>query len=262
MKKWTHVLVVLQLASLCVFAPLVSQAQQKLNQDSHDFIIGGQNVHVDDAIAAVSVALMNTDSGALCTATLLSESIAVTAAHCVDGRVEDMRLVFGVKLKGEVRRVQRVATPSNWLEHQDSEKNTGDIAILKFAGGIPESAAAADLMSSHEFLNGEYVTLAGFGISKAASQKGHGILRWVEVRIEDAHYSSTEILLDQTDRKGACHGDSGGPAFIQESSGELKLWGVTSRGVEDPSDLCIGQSVYTRIEPYLAWIEQTIKTWN
>jgi secreted trypsin-like serine protease len=265
MKKSTQVLTCLLLIAAFIFRPDFSQAQQKhiFVSSFHELIIGGKNVRKDDGLAAVTVALMNVQSGALCTATLLSQSIALTAAHCVDGRAEDMRLLFGTKLKGDVRRVLNFATPSSWLHQEGLEKDTGDLALLNFEGGLPLTAGVADLMSSNEHLSdGDVVTLAGFGISKAANQTGHGILRSVEVRIKDSHYSSTEILLDQTDRKGACHGDSGGPAFIQDSNGELKLWGVTSRGVEDPADLCIGLSVYTRIEAYLDWINRTIESWR
>jgi secreted trypsin-like serine protease len=232
--------------------------------NSQELIIGGHPVSAQNEIARFTVALLNERLGTLCTATILSAHIAVTAAHCVEGQPSDMLISFGAKPKvQEQRRVQEIATPAAWSHRQESEKDTGDIALVLFSGGLPEGTSSASLMNSNQQLsNGEIVTLAGFGISKANQNKGQGTLRSVEVKIADAHFSHSEVSLDQTEQKGACHGDSGGPAFIRADNGELLLWGVTSRGIEDPADLCNGQSVYTRIQFYTGWIERTIASWK
>ena len=86
---------------------------------------------------------------------------------------------------------------------------------------------------------------------------GAGTLRVVDVSISDAKYSKTEVLLDQTQGKGACHGDSGGPAFIKTKE-NLKLWGVTSRGSGSGENDCSGYSIYTRINSYTRWINSTV----
>ncbi len=230
---------------------------------SEDLIIGGHMVTKKSSVAATTISLVDTAQGTLCTASILADDIAITAAHCVNGNPESMQLSFGPRTSGnETRPVVDVAVPSTWSQHQNDEINNGDIALIKFSGGLPKSATAAKVMkASHRLSNGEIVTLAGFGISKADGD-GSGRLRTVDVKIENAKYSQTEVSLDQKNRHGACHGDSGGPAFIQDNQGELLLWGITSRGINDPSDSCAGQSVYTKIQPYSRWINNIVRTWK
>jgi secreted trypsin-like serine protease len=238
------------------------------SSDSSSFeelIIGGHNITKKSEIAATTVSLIDTRQGSLCTASLLAEDIAITAAHCVDGDPEDMQLSFGpTAVSKENRPVVAAVTSSVWRQHQNEEFNNGDIAVIKFSGGLPKGTVAATLMkSTHHLSDGEIVTLAGYGISKPGSETdGAGRLRTVDVKIAKAHYSETEVSLDQTRKKGACHGDSGGPAFIQDNGGGLQLWGVTSRGIGDPTDHCAGQSVYTRIQPYTRWINSVVRSWR
>ena len=51
------------------------------------------------------------------------------------------------------------------------------------------------------------------------------------------------MILDQEDGSGACHGDSGGPAFF-EKDGKTYLLGVTNRSYPDgaPDDCNIRSS--------------------
>jgi hypothetical protein len=161
-----------------------------------------------------------------------------------------------------MRPVVDMAASPTWSLHQQQEFNNGDIALVHFSGGLPAGAAPAAVMKASQHLSdGEIVTLAGFGISNGDGE-GAGKLRMVDVKIAKAKYSQTEVSLDQHNHKGACHGDSGGPAFVQNSDGGLLLWGVTSRGIDDPTDHCVGESVYTRIQPYSRWINQVVRRWE
>lgn len=228
-----------------------------------ELIIGGHNVTKKSEIAATTISLLDSDQGTLCTATLLSETVAITAAHCIDGNPGSMQLSFGPRTSGvEVRSVTEAIQSPVWLRHQRSTFNNGDIGLIHFSGGLPKGFFAAAVMkASHQLSHGEIVILAGFGINNG-SGGGAGRLRTVDVKIDDAHYSASEISLDQTEHGGACHGDSGGPAFIQDNAGGLLLWGVTSRGINDQSDRCAGDSVYTRIQPYARWINSVTLAWK
>lgn len=232
--------------------------------DAEELIVGGHTVTKKTEVAATTVSLVNTAEGTLCTASIISDQVALTAAHCVDGDPNAMQISFGVKtLSRETRPVIETSVSPLWHQHQHEKLNNGDIALVRFAGGLPLGAAPVSLMkSSHQLSDGEIVTLAGFGISNARSDSGSGRLRTVDVKIAKAHYSQTEVSLDQTNNHGACHGDSGGPAFIQDNAGGLQLWGVTSRGINDPADHCAGQSVYTRVQPFARWINSVIRRWK
>ena len=230
---------------------------------SEELIIGGHTASKRSEIVATTVSLVDTQRGSLCTASILSEDVAITAAHCVGGAARAMQLSFGPETAAfETRPVVDIAISPAWSIHHQDEFNNGDIALVRFTGGLPAGAAAASLMkASHHLSDGEIVILAGFGIMKADGE-GAGRLRTVDVKIAKAHCSDTEVSLDQEGRRGACHGESGGPAFIQDNRGGLLLWGITSRGINDPSDSCSGQSVYTRIQAYSRWINTVVRSWK
>lgn len=244
--------------------PTESTNETEDSNDSDELIVGGHTVTKKTEVAATTVSLVNTAEGTLCTASIISDQVALTAAHCVDGDPNAMQISFGVKTLSRVTRpvIETIVSPL-WHQHQHEKLNNGDMALVRFAGGLPVGATPVSIMkSSHQLSDGEIVTLAGFGISNARNDSGSGRLRMVSVKIAKAHFSQTEVSLDQTNDHGACHGDSGGPAFIQDNAGGLQLWGVTSRGINDPANHCAGQSVYTRVQPYARWINSVIRSWK
>jgi hypothetical protein len=265
MKKWILLLAALSMCAACGQKSSTPAKDPGDEESSEELIIGGRAVTKKNEIALTTVSLVDTREGALCTASILSEEVALTAAHCVEGQPEDMQISFGPRTSGrETRPVVDVAASPVWALHQRERMNNGDIALVRFSGGLPAGARPATLMKAgHRLSNGEIVTLAGFGITSGhADGDDAGRLRAVDVKIDNAQYSKTEVSIDQTNRKGACHGDSGGPAFVQDNGGGLLLWGVTSRGINDPSDRCAGDSVYTRIQPYARWINNVLRSWG
>jgi hypothetical protein len=109
------------------------------------------------------------------------------------------------------------------------------------------------LSSSTPLQEGQEVTLAGYGITQTNPHSGAGTLRKTTVRIAQPRFGDTEILFDQRDGHGACHGDSGGPALIT-LRGKTYLIGVTNRGYQDPNDTCGQFAVYTRVAAYKSFI--------
>lgn len=241
-----------------------------------DLIIGGRTATRKDEVTFTTVSLIDTEQGSLCTASILSETIAVTAAHCVEGRVEAMKLSFGINVsKNRFRQVQEVAVPELWQRKNhhgydesvrdvnlDAEHDTGDIALVKFSGGLPPGYRPAAVMGNHKLVDGETVTLAGYGITNGSRDTGAGRLRLVDTQIKNANFSRSEVSIDQSHGKGACHGDSGGPAFITSPNGGYQLWGITSRGQGGPPDDCNGFAIYTKIKSYSKWINSVAKAWR
>jgi len=231
------------------------------NQALTSGIIGGTNATGSEDFSKSIVSVYNTVETSLCTASLLSDSIAVTAAHCVAGaKASDLNVLFGTDLTNGTAPAQEVvAFEANALYATNSEQefNTGDIALVHFSGGLPAGYQAAKILGDFSALqNGTAVLLAGYGINDGVKSTGAGILRYVQTAIENAAYSTSEVLIDQTQGRGACHGDSGGPAYVQVN-GQWLLWGVTNRGVNDPSNNCSVASAYTSIPYYQSWIQTT-----
>ena len=226
-------------------------------------IIGGNEVQVRDPIAKSVVAIYDVESKGLCTGSILSSEFIVTAAHCVTGTAQNLRVVFGLDIASEEgRRVMGAdqATPNpKWAASRQARINRdmGDIAIIKLRGALPAGFVPAQLLQNKSDLqDGGNVTLAGYGITDGVSKDGTPVLRKVNVTIKMAEFSPSEVLMDQTQGRGACHGDSGGPAYALTSAG-LRLFGVTSRGVNDLGDTCSSYSAYTNILAHADWIRAT-----
>ena len=90
---------------------------------------------------------------------------------------------------------------------------------------------------------------------------GAGVLRKVEVALKNSGYSTTEVLIDQSQGRGACHGDSGGPAFLIQG-GQAYLFGVTSRELVKPGSqaTCSSDVVYTNILAELSFLNSAAST--
>lgn len=253
-------------------------------------IIGGSDATGTEDFAKTVVALYNVREGFICTASILSNDILLTAAHCVSGAASDTLVIFDKEAMGTlkavlqpivdkrggldeeglneipatapIRRATAYTVSPIWPVKQNDLLNTGDIALVKFKGGLAPGFERAALLTSTEALaNGQPVILSGYGTSDGVKGTGSGLLRFVETTIKQVDYTKTEILIEQSLGKGACHGDSGGPAYTV-INGKKYVIGVTSRGVDDLKNDCSVSAAYTGVSFYAKWIVAAVKALN
>jgi secreted trypsin-like serine protease len=257
--------------------PTDFQAQGPAKSTQLSGIIGGFIPGPDHAITKSVVLLYTRDpdekdpkkaqdsSQGHCTATLLSTEYALTAAHCIENVKENsLFLAFGNKFSPQNPQRFVIAALSDRTRSEVLSKipstNAHDIAVLKFAGGLPPGYQPARILPD-EYINnlkvGGVTTIAGFGIDN--NEEGNvDTLRFTDVHIANPQLSPTDALLDQTKGRGACKGDSGGPAFFY-IGGKFYLWGVASHGSDisgNPSDGCDRYVVYTNALYYRYAIKQ------
>ncbi|WP_291515861.1 trypsin-like serine protease [Bdellovibrio sp. ArHS] len=247
-------------SSLALTACSPQASNQGEIQTTGEGIIGGSVVAAGDKIQESIVAVYDAAEGQLCTGSLLPNNLVLTAAHCIGHDSEAMYVFFGTEVNGKAqrRRVDKVAISSLWETRQYEDFDTGDIALMHFQGDVPAGYKPATFLSETNkklLKKGAKVVLAGYGITDGVTGDGAGKLRMTSVKIADPKFSVTEIKLDQTDGTGACHGDSGGPAYI-EIKGKFYLWGVTSRGVEDSANDCSQFSAYTSALAHKVWLNR------
>ncbi|WII72988.1 trypsin-like serine protease [Bdellovibrio sp. 22V] len=239
-------------------------------------IIGGVPVDAKDSIAKSTVAIVasvvthdDQEGQFICTGSLLAENIVLTAGHCVpnsaDYKEVALYVIFNTDLrkmaKTDIRLVVDTEVHTEYGKAGEHGEDANDLALIKFAGPMAPGYTLAKFLDDETLLKpGTKVTLAGYGLieTDGVNTKSDDRLRKVDVEVVE-DFGKTEILLDQTQGKGACHGDSGGPAFL-EVKGVQYVWGVTSRGAgKDGVDDCSLVSVYTKVKSQSEFIEKALK---
>lgn len=244
----------LLLSTLAACAPAERTANG--SGDTAAGIIGGVDISQDNPIRRSVVGLYMIDKGAICTGTLIGNNLVLTAAHCISSK---MLVVFNVNMdnmrEGDVRPVDAAAIHPLYASRASRERDNGDIALVHFKGAIAPGYVPAPVLpaSARGALRPNTLTmLVGYGQSNGTAGTGSGVLRAVSIRILQPDFAPTEVVLDQTQGRAACHGDSGGPAFIF-LGGTAYVWGVTSRGAEG----CSSYVVYTNAAAHEDWLQKT-----
>ena len=235
-----------------------SGQSDNLYEGNKSAIMGGEKLTGEEPVAKYVVLLFNRKTKEICTASILNNQFALTAAHCVENSdISDMSIIFDT--------VQRPNSPSRRLvdfkesdyydQNRDNILNTGDLAVIRFAGGVPKGFRAVKFLSNAKLLtNNTMVTAVGYGMIDDQLPQGIGTLRSATLPILNSRFSPTEITLNQRARIGVCHGDSGGPVFLQVD-GQYYLWGVTSRSTNEKN--CSEAAIITNALMYTGWIYET-----
>jgi hypothetical protein len=181
-----------------------------------------------------------------CTSTLVHPRVIVTADHCVAGG-GPTEISFGEtsNASGRIRTVgvaQCFGAAAAGLE--------GDFGFCILSEEVDMPTVPVLMGCETEILTrGQPAVLVGFG------QRA-----WWDFRVGRKFKVDVSILdTDGPDvsvgggRRGACYGDSGGPAYVQLADGTWRVFGATSRG----SFFCTGATIYTLIHPFVPWLEQT-----
>jgi Trypsin len=198
-------------------------------------IVGGseeQDLVPLSASQRASIALLRprvmTKESPMCTATYVTPTHALTAAHCL--AFDD-----GVLEGSEARPVVAVHVHP-----------TLDLALLEVDDACsalpPEPLQLADAGMGP--LVAESVVIAGFGRTEADA---FGALLFA---VEPVVAVATDLIrVDGQGRSGACEGDSGGPLLIADGTGRARLAGTLSTGEAS----CRGIDQYVRLAAALDW---------
>ena len=218
-------------------------------------IVGGEPVVGRDWRSTVVI-----DLGVdLCTGTLISERIVLTAAHCLQSSppAELLQVKLG-NTRGDpelVLPVERYALhPEFCNDIFACGDELHDFAYLELAEAAPADAVVPRLPTDQAtwdaaVYTGAPVVLVGFGYDE---QLAWGIKRAVEVEIRGFTASGLELFAGG-DGKDGCQGDSGGPAYARLPSGEALLVGVSSRGIA-----CGEGGIFGATPPALCWIGEEL----
>jgi hypothetical protein len=229
-------------------------------------IIGIDSVLAPEFPDCFSVVVEMNDKHYLCTGTLVSPNVIVTAGHCCDGTISGAYNALDTmapRLAGEYVNVAQV------IRHPRYDPRTlrNDIAVLILEK--PLTSVSPRAFAPAGALNGvSTVRVVGYGATNADGTKGSGVRREVDVAIVNpvgAEWPQKAVtygcdpdleFVATKDRFGSdtCDGDSGGPAYVRVN-GQYCLVGATSRPIKDAQIRCGSGGVYERLEKYEEWVK-------
>lgn len=194
--------------------------------------MNGKSVQEKDALAASIVGIYNTKEKFICTGSLITSNIVLTAAHCMPKRASDVKIVFATNIDyimntREMDILQEHAltatdfrvSPTWDPKNETVEIDTGDIAIIKIKGTVPAGYKPATFLASKEDLKvGAVVTVAGYGVDSVEMNE-----------IDPKKYRKLEEAIEFGDV--FCSGDrknNYGTCFEIERSGDGELRTTTA----------------------------------
>lgn len=200
-----------------------------------------------------------------CTATLIEQQIAITAAHCVQSASSELYVEVGAQVLGEGR---TIPVSASWYNPRySSSRIANDVAVLHLSqpANVPN---VATLKKLKKFTSKTKLNLSGWGVDQNGDNlsKLHQLnLRYDITRAKRWYGTSfnkkTTVAAGRWFNVekvygGACNGDSGGPLFSGRSGAQRNLVGIVSYGIKGCDETA--PTVFARVDYYWTKIQEGI----
>jgi uncharacterized protein (TIGR03382 family) len=206
-------------------------------------IIGGTS---DSGHPAVGAVLMN---NSMCTGTLISPKVVVTAAHCME-QSTPQEFVFGSSINsGTLVPIQyyeqhpQYTTNSYGISQHDIA-----VAVLLTKSSVTPMAYRTATMNGTA---GQSITFVGFG------ENHTGYKYKVTTTVGSVESQGFWNYANSSNPKNTCVGDSGGPGIVV-ADGVEQVAGIVSAGDEN----CNKDGWNTRVDVNASWLAQMIAKYD
>jgi secreted trypsin-like serine protease len=186
-----------------------------------------------------------------CGGTLIDKNSVLTAAHCLegtsvgDGNLDIIVGATGLGVgQGVVRDAKGIVVHPSYYSSKPTHRSY-DVGIITLNQPVTNRTPIQLATANQNGLEkeGSKATVAGWGKTTRGSGKAVGWLREAEVTIKGDKYGGEAynnpdayppslLIAAGTFAKGPTKGDSGGPLFTRDNSGQYTQIGVSSRGFE------------------------------
>jgi hypothetical protein len=213
-------------------------------------IVGGVGATETYSFMAHLNANPTTESGWGCGAALIRPTWIITARHCVT--LEDDSQIPAAALSFRIGTLQENSGGSLATGKRVIRQTDADTALVELTSSVTDRPI--NIATSAPV--GSALRIIGWGCTTDPGCQGADILQQLDTSIladETCGGGAANLCVNNPDGwRGACYGDSGGPAVIRSGSGWV-LAGNTSGGI---TEICgQGPSVYVDLPNQRSWIE-------
>jgi|GEM_PF-2344010 len=241
---------------------------QKTDPKSDLKIVGGRIADPQPFMAGLTDVLDSSSS--FCGASFITDTIALTAAHCVFDASAALKVSGGITLNSDHGAIQLADVKAVRFHPKYSPATMdNDIAIL-FLKSRPQGRTPVVPISMNRDpqlpRTGSGTTVIGWGNTTSYGVLFENELRQVDVKTLSVdkcrsvygNVTERQICAGDLARGGldSCQGDSGGPLIVDNGAGQKILVGIVSWG--EGCAWAGKPGVYTRVSSYAGWVDQEI----
>jgi S1-C subfamily serine protease len=214
-----------------------------------------------DAVGGLDgrVVMVLSSRGGVCSGTVLSRLVVITAGHCVAGAAQ-----FAVAYRdGGSPVLQEVRQVARHPEFSRGRAVSVDLALVRLRTPLPARFSAVALDDSVEDdVVGSSMTVAGFGLAREGDEASAGTLRAARVTILPRFYPRFMRLGRADGSFRVCKGDSGGPVFASGVFSSALTAVIYASEKATGGRQCGVTAQAVRIAPQRAWIDGVRARWG